>query len=128
MLEDKMRTFLKSEAAVTAIYGDRIYPRRLPQRVTLPALTYQRIDTPRTPVHGEKSIFPRPRMQLTTWSKMSKAAWQGADVVRGLLDGFSGLMGSLTVTRCVIVNEMETDDPETGLVTVIQDYMITYKD
>ena len=127
-MEDKLRTFLKNEPSVAAVLGDRIYPRRLPQKATLPALVYQRIDTPRTPVHGEKSILPRPRMQMHVWAKTSKAAWQAADVVRVTLDGFRGQMGSLTVTRSIIVNEMENDDPETGLVSIIQDYQITYKD
>ena len=127
-MEDKLRTFLKNEPSVAAVLGDRIYPRRLQQKATLPALTYQRIDTPRTPVHGEKSIFPRPRMQLRIWAKTSKTAWQAADAVRITLDGFRGQMGALTVTRCVIVNEMEDDDPETGLVSVVQDYQITYQD
>jgi hypothetical protein len=127
-VEDKLRTFLKNEPSVAAVLGDRIYPRRLKQKATLPALVYQRIDTPRTPVHREKSIFPRPRMQLRIWSKTSKTAWQAANVVREALDGFCGDMGNLTVARSVIVNEFEDDDLETGLVSVVQDYQITYQD
>jgi hypothetical protein len=127
-VEDSLRTFLLNEASLAGVLGSRIHPRRLPQKATLPALTYQRIDTPRTPVHGEKSIFPRPRVQLTSWAKTSKTAWQAADAVRTLLDGFRGQMGGLAVTRCVIVNELENDDPETGLVQVVQDYLITYQD
>ena len=64
-LETALRAYVLADAAVTALAGQPMYPRRLPQGPTLPALVYQRIDTRREHDMDGPDGLPRPRVQVT---------------------------------------------------------------
>ena len=46
-LESELRTYTLAGASVAALVGTRMHARKLPQTPTLPAITFQRIDTRR---------------------------------------------------------------------------------
>lgn len=127
-MEDRLIAYLQDDTDVTTLLGSRMYPDTLPQGATLPALVYQRIDTPRTHVHGEASVLPRPRIQMHFWATTLAKCWEAADAVRKCLDGYRGEIDDITVCRIVILSEWSTYEPETGLRSVIQDYQVTYLD
>lgn len=67
-IEATLYTRLSGYSALTALVGDRIYPQRLPQEVTFPAMTYQLISHPEQEhcMVGDVGIT-NPRFQFTAW-------------------------------------------------------------
>lgn len=121
-----LRTYVLADAAVTALAGVRMYPRKLPQGPTLPAIAYQRIDTRRLHDMAGADGLPRARVQLSMWATSAAAAEELAAAVLVRLDGYKGAWGSVTVGSCLCVGDGDLDDPETGRVGVRQDYMIQF--
>jgi hypothetical protein len=103
-----------------------MYPRKLPQGPTLPALVYQRIDTRRLHDLDGPDGLPRPRMQVTCWAADVANATELAAAVRERLDGYRGAWGDVTIGSCLCVGERDLDDPETGRTAVALDYMIQF--
>ena len=127
-LETAMRAYVLADAAIAAVVGQRMYPRRLPQGPTLPALVYQRIDTRREHDMDGPDGLPRPRVQVTAWAASVQTATDLAAAVRERLDGFRGAWGDVMIGSCLCVGERDLDDPETGRNAVAQDYMIQYQE
>ena len=117
---------LAGDSGVAALVGSRIYPLHLPQAPTLPALVYERISTVRTYGHDGQHSPTTVRMQVDSLAPTLAVARSCADAVLAALSGFSGTVGSLDVRSCFADNEINLPDEETGLVRVIQDFLITF--
>ena len=125
-LESELRTYTLAGAGVTALVGARMHARMLPQTPTLPAITYQRVDTRRLHDLAGPDGLPRPRMQLTCWATTPAAAYGLAAAVRARLDGYKGTWGALTIGSCLMVGERDLDDPDASRHAVALDFMIQY--
>ena len=125
-LESELRTYTLAGAGVTALVGARMHARMLPQTPTLPAITYQRVDTRRLHDLAGPDGLPWPRMQLTCWGATPAAAYGLAAEVRARLDGFKGTWGALTIGSCLMVGERDLDDPDASRYAVALDFMIQY--
>lgn len=91
----------------SGLVGKAVYPLVIPQDQVLPAVAYQRIDTPRVRSHSGPSGLASPRFQLTV---QCGTYWEMLWVAQGIrerLDGFRGMMGTCTVQSCAVVNETE---------------------
>lgn len=69
---------LSTHAGLSAIVGTRVYPHPMPQNVTLPAVTYQRIDGVREDTFTRAVASTTVRVQLNAWAK----TYVQADAVR----------------------------------------------
>jgi hypothetical protein len=127
-LETELRAYTLADATVAGLVGTRMYPQKLPQNPTLPALVYQRIDTRREHAHDGPDQLPRPRMQIAAWASSSATAWDVVNAVRERLDGYRGAMGAIDVQSCLCVGERDQDDPDTGRTGVTQDYLIQFRE
>ena len=127
-LETELRTYTLGGAAVGALVGTRMHARLLPQSPTLPALTYQRVDTRRLHDLAGPDGLPRARMQITCWAATPAGASDLAAAVRQRLDGYKGAWGGLVVGSCLCVGERDLDDPDAGRSGVAQDYMIQFQE
>lgn len=125
-IESELRTYTLAGAGVATLVGTRMYARMLPQTPTLPAITYQRVDTRRQHDMAGPDGLPRPRMQVTCWGATPAAAYGLAGAVRARLDGYKGTWGTLTIGSCLMVGERDLDDPEAGRSAVALDFMIQY--
>ena len=128
-IEEGLKEFLIANAAVNAIISGRIYPNKLPQTVTMPALTYQRIDTPR--VHSMDSSgatgTAHPRIQFDCWAASYASAKGLADALRGALNGHVGTMGAVnpvTVQCALQADERYDDFADAGIMRVTCDFII----
>lgn len=68
-IEEVIVSELKAHSGLAALVGTRVYPSPLPQRPTLPAVTYQRIST--LPIQSRDSAaagFERTRFQFDVWA------------------------------------------------------------
>lgn len=125
---------LKNTAAVSALVGTRIYPLRLPQTVTFPAVVYQRISTSYIHMHATAGALPQCRMQITCWGETIEAARALGVVVRQALDGVHGVTwgsGSgktAEIEFSLVMGERMTDlSDDTKLAYVQLDFQIMYK-
>lgn len=102
----------------------RVYRYRLPQKVTLPALTYQRISTVRTYNHDGDDGLPTVRWQVDCWAR-------DPDVVDTLAEGVTATFtGYADATRPAVFigNDLEFDDVDSGLFRRIVDVLVTYRE
>ena len=83
-LETALRSYVLADATVAALAGTRMYPRRLPQGPTLPALVYQRVDTRRLHDFDGPDGLPRARVQIAAWASNVAGAWELANAVRAI--------------------------------------------
>ena len=124
--------FLESNGGLSALVSTRIYPMRLPQTATLPAITYQDVSLAVTQAHKEKSSLPRPRFQFTISGGTVESVDNVGTALKNAIDGYQGNMGTgsyiTEVEACLLKNEFSNDDPETRLYLRYQDYVIQYKE
>lgn len=104
-IERDFKLHLAGQAALVALVGTRFYSLHLPQGVTLPALVYQRVNTPRARTHSGSAGLNWPEMQWTVWARSSEAAANIAPILRAALNLFPGT---------TITNEFPDYDDRTG--------------
>ena len=73
----------------------------------LPAITYQRIFTPRSKTLAGPNGHLRPLVQFDCWGNTFKEARDTADAMRLALDGYSGPAGSITVRASTLETQQD---------------------
>jgi hypothetical protein len=90
MIESDLKAYLAADAAILALVGSRIYPLKLPQAPTLPALTYQKISGSRVTSLSGYSGLSHPRMQIDCWASTYEQVKDVAAAVVTALDAYPG--------------------------------------
>lgn len=127
MFEEGLKEYLDNHAGLSAEVDSRVYPMLLPQNRELPAVTYQRISTPR--LHEfEASFFPHPRFQFDCWAESFPRAKAVAEQVRLALDLYSGAMGDYTVEVAIVEDERDTYEPEAKIWHSMVEAVIWYEE
>lgn len=100
---------------VSALVGTRVYPRKLPQNVTYPAIRYQRISTARSQFRdlSGRAGYARPRFQIDCWALSEAQCVALAQAVYQRLEGFGGVSANLQIDG--ISTEDEAADLEEGV-------------
>lgn len=133
-IETGLRTHLINDTDVAALVANsdspttyRIYPLRLPQGYTLPAISYQRISADRT--HTLSGPIGRvwPRFQVDCWAESYSTVRDLADKVRLALDGHKGSMGGESNVGGVhLMGEHDLFEEATEIHRVTLDFSIPY--
>jgi len=130
-IETGLLTYLKTDTDLMALVGNgdspltcRIYPVRLPQNWTAPAITYQRISGPRLQSLSGPSGRAHPRYQFDILDGTYASVRVAADKLRAALDGYTGAMGSETVGACTIDNDFDGYLADTDVYRVSMDFII----
>ena len=124
----EFRAYIISDPAVQSLIGTRMYPVTLPQKPTLPAVSYQVIGTTRKPTMRHDDEAPMTRIQVDSWSLSMSSAEQVDDAIRSLFhnyqrDELGGSPGALVFG--VFVDGYRTDyEPDTLLYRVSRDYRV----
>jgi hypothetical protein len=111
MIEYDLKDYLLEQPAISALIGDRVYPVRLPQGVTLPAVTYQRVAGGEDLTHSGAGPA-RALVQVDCWANGYDAALTLAAAVRAALAGHRGAMGTARYVAVRIVNAIDLPEPE----------------
>jgi len=90
--------------------GERVYPVRLPQGATIPAVVYQRISTDPVRSHSGNSGLATVRFQLSCWAETYDEASTIAEKIRTALHGKRDLGPASAV-----VNDLEGFEEDLGL-------------
>jgi len=129
-LEEGLRSYLASNSGLTAIINGRVYLMMIPQSMTVPCLTYQRISTARTLSHDTvgASTLAHPRFQFDAWASTYAVSKSITDALRTALNGKTGSIGTspnaITIRAALVDDESAEYDPETQLYRSRSDYFI----
>ncbi len=112
MIEDAIKAVLLADADVAAIAGSRVWPMKLPQSATLPAVVYQRVSTTREDFGLRGPVGPtRSRVQLSCWAATFGEARQLWEAVHGALNGWSGYAGGQALQLVRFLNWLDDYEP-----------------
>lgn len=131
VLEEGLVSYLSAYAGLTALISTRTYLMLIPQGVTIPCLTLQRISTSRILTHqtsGATGDLARPRFQFDAWATTYAVAKAIIDQVRAALNGKTGEIGSgdnaYTIQAALVEDEVPEYDPETKYYRCRSDYFV----
>lgn len=127
-LESGLVSLLTADSGVSALVGSRVYPDKLPDSPTLPALTYQVASlTPRY-AHSGDADLDTVRVQVNCWAVTRTTAVTVRDAVRTAVSGYRGTTGDGTVfDRVSIENQNYEIDTSLNQYAVITDLLITHR-
>jgi hypothetical protein len=124
--------YLSNDPGFKKVAGDRLYPMTFPDKVQLPAATFQFVSgVPGSQPHREKSMLPTCKVQINA----SGGTWTSAIVlekaIRNALDGFQGIWGMSKEWRtdiqiCLFQDVRDQYDPEVGIKTRQQDFFMMF--
>lgn len=129
-IEEGLVYHLKANAGIVTLVSDRVFPNKLPQTITLPAITLQRISTPRVLTHDTSGLTgtAHPRIQFDAWGATYASCKAVTDAIRAAINGYKGTMGAgataVTVQGALIDDERYDNSPDTGMHRIMSDYII----
>ena|SRR4026207_1493356 len=123
-----LRSFLLADVNISAVVADRVFPLVLPQGQTQPSIVYSRISGIGDHTTSGPSGLARPRFQIDAYAQSADDADALALMIKSALDGFAGLMGTITVQG--VFYETERDDfyPEINMHRASRDYFIFFEE
>lgn len=95
---------LVGHAGLAALVGTRVYPMRLPANVTFPAITYERVSTPREHTINNTPVAAEPRFQFDIWAENDYAA------VLAVAEQLNAAIRALPSSGSVTVHERTADE------------------
>ena len=134
MPERRLVNKILNTSTITDIVGARLFPIKLPEGATLPAITYElSMDFAVNHATGSTSTS-HCRIELSSWAEGPQgypAVKALANVLKAALRGWSESTGTPTVSSCHYQSgEDAPEDPydgqDTGRYRVIQEYLLWY--
>jgi len=119
------------EALVSHIKANgisKIYPLVLPQKVTYPVLTYQKIAGEFEHSMGGDSGFAYPDYQFAVYAKTYAEAKETAKTLRCCLQNLSAVINGIHIQAILIENETDDFEEDTDIYSVILEFRVFYKD
>ena len=123
-METAVRAILAADGTVSGLVSSRIYPMKLPQGPTMPAITYSRVSGPRVETITGPSGLAHPRVQVDSWASTYAGVKALATAVRKALDGYRGTIASVRVGGIIMDGELDLYEPGVEEYRVTQDYVV----
>jgi len=125
-IETGLRTHLIADSPVTALVVARIYPLKLPNKPTYPALTYEVIsDIPYRRLEGDDAR-EKIRVRVDCWAETYVGSVDLARKVRTAVADFSGLMGATPVSSAKFESWTDIFEDVPEVYRRVVDFMITH--
>lgn len=128
-IHEVIYTQLTTHAGLAALIGSRVHPGQLPQRSTLPALTYRRVTTLRVATRdGDgKAKLARPRFQFDCWAATYATA---REVATQLIDALTALPqdSDPRVDVALASNDFDDYEPDPERYRVILDAFVWHEE
>lgn len=121
-----IRTFLLADATLGGLVGTRVYPVKLPQDPTVPAMTYQWISGERHHAASGAVGLASPRIQFDCWAKTYLEAESMLEALRKRLDGFSGTAGASKIQGAFFETERDSYEDASRLYGRSADFFVWY--
>ena len=127
-IEAALVSYIKSVPEITALLGEgdacRIYPLKLPQDPTYPAVTYQVVSGSR---HHDMDIA-YPRIQYTTFAGTYSQAKELANLLRLHISRLKGVLSGIAIKQIQYINAVEFYQDDVGIYYIPQDFKIIYEE
>ena len=127
-LADVIFEYLSDE--LTDVVNTRIYPGKLPEPVTFPAIAWHKIDARRDRSYDpfeDYEAFVFVRVQFDCWGRTYDEAADVGNALMGALGGYGGLMAGTLITAHSI-NEFEDHDSLVKKYRRVLDFEVTYQE
>ena len=112
-MENALYSRLSGHAGLSALVGVRVYPLRLPQDTTLPAVTYTRVGTRRLRAMGSDPGLARARFQVAAWAATFAAGRDAGEQIRAALQRWRGTLEGVVVQDSFFETEVDVYEPDT---------------
>jgi hypothetical protein len=120
---------IQAHAPLVTFVADRVFPRRLPQDAALPAIVYRRVGpTDRGLTQSGADGLADARFQFDVWSADPDEADAIASELVAAFHGYRGQMGDTVVGVSRVANDIDEDEPTTGLFRRIVDVLIQHQE
>ena len=129
--------YLSTYSGITTLISTRLYPVVIPQGVTYPAVSFQKISMQRVHAFQQDTGLTSAMIQVSTWAKTdsTKKGYAHCQAVssqiRAALQNYSGVMGGtggVTVNAVLIESEMDDYEEASEVYVVHQEYEIWYQE
>lgn len=128
IIEEAIVAYLTTYSGLSALISTRLYPLRLPENPTYPAVTYQRISGPRVQSHSGPSGLAFPRFQFDCYGTSYLGSKAVEKQVRAALEGYKGTMGMVNVSSALSQDDRDFYDPNTRIWRVSIDFIIGHEE
>ena len=109
MIEEGLYTYLSAQSAVTDLVSTRIAEGELTPLETLPAVKFSLQSTTEDYTFDEnQNDFVGARVEVHCWAKDRETARDVGEAVKDTLKNHTGTMGSITVRRVFLTDEVGT--------------------
>ena len=113
LIEETIHARLIQSATLSGLLGNRVHPLVLPEKATLPAVTYQRVSTIPTVQLDGSTAFLQARFQFRSWSRSFAEAKVIASGIRSTFSGTGDMYES---------GSIDLYDPDSRLYSEVVDY------
>lgn len=121
-----LQAALAANSGVTALVSTRIYPIKLPQPPTYPAITYQRISN--TAQNGSTALRET-RYQIDCWADTYTPTQTLAAAVKAALEEYKKTNATPGIKQAYIINELDDyDDDVKAYRTIVDVILVTTGD
>jgi len=130
-IEQALYTRLTGFAGLSALVASRVYPMRLPQSPTYPAVTYQRVAGERTPAMGADTGVMAAVVQLDAWGATYPSAKAVAKQVRLALERHRNGSSDPEILDIFIERDQDLDpaeEPVPDLFRVSLDFRVWHRE
>jgi hypothetical protein len=126
-LEEALFDYLTSDAGVSALVDERVYPVRLPERSLIPAISWSRVSANRIYTYStfeDTDAWVAARIQFNCWDYTAMGSMELGEAVLKALSGYYGeFIGS-----SFAINELDIYEAPTKFHRRILDFLISYED
>jgi hypothetical protein len=131
-IEQALTYKLVNTAGISALVSTRCHPLRLPDTAVFPAIVYTEVSAPIVSTHDETvaNALTYARYQIDAWATTYQGAVALGLAIHTALHGFRGIVTSgadtFTIQSCLRSDKRTSNDAETALYWVSQDFIIWY--
>lgn len=123
--------FLKNNAGLTALVGDRIYPIAAAVNASFPYLTVRRIRSEHDHHMANASGLNKQGIEINCFDADPLTLEAVSEALRNLLDGYRGTIGSTTVRSIHLIDEEDdwippTDSGPAGAFVTSMEFRVTH--
>jgi hypothetical protein len=130
-LKEVLLPILLADGGISAAVDDRVYPRRLPEGATLPAISWFRVSTQRIYTYDPyeaTDAWATARVQFNCWSRSEEEADRVGEAVLLCLSGYGSTLGGELIGSSFAVNDLDLYDSEVEIFRRVLDFYISYED
>lgn len=125
-MRDNFRALLLSDNDISGQVGTRVYPLKLPQDPTYPAITYQVISDQSERLLSGADRIRRARVQVDVWAETLLTCQSITNFVRTLLDGQDNTQGNIRFRSAWTQNGPDLYEESIEKYRITSDCELTY--